>query len=66
MGIPDRISICSSLQEIFCCPKTEVIEFCIDMIEFEHLVEIRECIFDELVVAIPTLSGQQLCGRRKA
>ena len=35
-----------------------------DMIEFEHLVEIRECIFDELVVAFSILSGQQLRGRR--
>ena len=34
------------------------------MIEFEHLVEICECIFDEPVVAIPTLSDKKLCGRR--
>ena len=77
MGIPEKVAemiaervgstvdvFCSSLQEIFSCHKGEVIDFCTNNIEVEHLSEIRECLFHELIIAFPTLNGYQLCGRR--
>ena len=54
MGIPEKVAemiadrvgstvdvFCSSLQEIFSCPKGEVIDFCTNNFEVHNLSEIR-------------------------
>ena len=69
MGIPEKVAEMIAEKSVpqwmyFAVPCRKYSHVCTNNIEVENLSEIRECLFDELITAFPTLNGYQLCGRR--
>ena len=57
-------NFCENIEEIFACPMSDIVRLC-EKFKTEELLDLRDCLFGNLCVAVPSLKERELCQRKK-